>query len=104
VGGRRAMVILDSAHLTDHVRKELEMYAPIVSPGCYLIVNDTYFEEMGKTSRLENPARAARDFLRDNGDFEIDATLPRFHESCAPSGFLRRVEKKGADIRSRAGD
>ena len=39
--GRRTMVILDSDHSRAHVGAELDAYAPMVSPGCYLIVEDT---------------------------------------------------------------
>src|SRR5687767_13445130 len=35
------MVILDSDHSERHVSEELEIYAPLVSPGCYLICEDT---------------------------------------------------------------
>jgi cephalosporin hydroxylase len=78
--------------MTDHVRKELELYGPLVSPGCYLIVNDTYFEEWGKYGRDENPAKAVREFVAANKAFEIDPALPRFNDTCAPSGYLRRLD------------
>ena len=38
---QRVMVILDSAHNEEHVAKELELYAPLVSVGMPLIVEDT---------------------------------------------------------------
>ncbi len=37
----RKMVILDSHHSKAHVLDEMNKYAPIVSPGCYMIVEDT---------------------------------------------------------------
>jgi len=39
----RVMVILDSDHSADHVTKEIELYGPLVTPGCYLVVEDTIF-------------------------------------------------------------
>jgi cephalosporin hydroxylase len=41
VGGRRAMVLLDSDHTTEHVAAELEAYAPMVGAGCYLVCQDS---------------------------------------------------------------
>lgn len=38
---QRVMVILDSDHEKEHVLKELELYAPLVSVGMPLIVEDT---------------------------------------------------------------
>lgn len=39
--GKKTMVILDSYHSKEHVLKELKLYAPFVSKGAYLIVEDT---------------------------------------------------------------
>lgn len=40
VDGRRCMVSLDSDHCEHHVRREIELYRELVSPGCYLVVED----------------------------------------------------------------
>jgi cephalosporin hydroxylase len=45
--GQRVMLILDSDHSEDHVLRELDVWSPLVSPGCYLIIEDgfvTYLE------------------------------------------------------------
>lgn len=39
-GAKRVMVSLDSDHSAEHVRREIELYAPLVTPGCYLVVED----------------------------------------------------------------
>ena len=36
------MVILDSDHSADHVFEELEAWAPLVTPGCYLVAEDGF--------------------------------------------------------------
>jgi cephalosporin hydroxylase len=38
--GGPVMVILDSNHSAAHVAEELEAYAPLVTPGSYLLVQD----------------------------------------------------------------
>ena len=42
----KIMVILDSNHTHEHVLKELELYAPLVTSGCYLVVMDTIIENI----------------------------------------------------------
>lgn len=44
VSGRRVMVSLDSDHHYRHVRDEIELWAPLVTPGCYLVVEDGCFD------------------------------------------------------------
>lgn len=44
VAGRRVMVSLDSEHSAPHVAEEIRAYGPLVSPGCYLVVEDGIFD------------------------------------------------------------
>lgn len=60
------MVILDSDQSTDHVRSELRAYAPLVSPECYLIVEDTIIgNEIVKDA--SGPRPAVEEFLAECG-------------------------------------
>src|ERR1700731_445992 len=42
VSGHTVLVTLDSYHSAAHVHKELEAYAPLVTRGSYLVVEDTH--------------------------------------------------------------
>jgi len=77
----RVMVDLDSAHNLEHVRKELELYGPLVTPGNYLIVEDT---------NVGDPAEAVSEFLGANPQFIVDKSREKF-STFFPGGWLRRV-------------
>lgn len=89
--GRRTMVILDSDHSAAHVSAELEAYRGLVSPGCYLIVEDTnvnghpVYEAFGP-----GPMEAVQDFLKERDDFEVDRSREKFLFTFNPGGWLRR--------------
>jgi cephalosporin hydroxylase len=96
--GRRAvMVILDSNHTHEHVLRELELYAPLVTRDSYLVVFDTLIEDLPEElfagrpwGKGNNPKTAVWEFLKTTNRFEID---PRIHGklllTCAPDGYLR---------------
>jgi cephalosporin hydroxylase len=87
----RVMVVLDSDHSEAHVRAELDIYAPLVSGGCYLIVEDTnvnghpVFPEHGP-----GPLEAVNAFLPTHPEFDVDLTRGKYLLSANPSGYLRR--------------
>ncbi len=89
--GKRTMVILDSDHSCDHVLKELRAYAGLVTPGCYLVVEDgninghPVFRKHGP-----GPTEALEIFHRENQDFEVDRSRERHLVTFNPGGYLRR--------------
>lgn len=93
------MVCLDSMHTHDHVLAELEAYAPLVAPGNYCIVFDTFVEDMPKGFFKDrpwdpgnNPKTAVHQFLNHHPEFEIDHTMDdKLLISVAPNGYLRRI-------------
>lgn len=95
----RVLVCLDSNHTHDHVLAELEAYAPLVSPGSYIIVYDTVVEDMPAALSGDrpwgpgnNPKTAVHTFLASNEEFEIDKAIDhKLQISVAPDGFLRRI-------------
>lgn len=89
-GGRPALVILDSDHSQAHVEAELEVYAPLVPVGCYVIVEDSNIGRIRK-DLLPGPLEAIAAFLAGTEDFEIDRSREKFLITFNPSGYLRRV-------------
>lgn len=87
VAGRRCMVSLDSDHSGPHVTREIELYGPLVSPGCYLVVEDGIFgyapqglreaHSMGDMDGSPLDAIAAK--LADSPDWSRDVAVERMH-------------------------
>lgn len=98
-GAREVIVILDSNHTAEHVGRELEMYADLVSANGYLVVMDggqAFVSDIPRGNpawHADNPLVAIRDFLADHDDFEVDPHYTRFGVTSCPEGFLRRKSK-----------
>jgi cephalosporin hydroxylase len=96
-GAERVLVILDSNHTHEHVLAELQLYAPLVTEGSYLIVMDTVVEDMPADAfpnrpwgTGDNPMTAMREFLAGTDRFEIDQEISdKLVLTVAPSGYLR---------------
>ena len=89
---RCVMVILDSDHREFHVRAELDMYAPFVTHGSYLVVEDTNVN--GHPALPEfgpGPMEAVESFLASGAPFTPDVRCEKFLMTFNPKGFLRRV-------------
>jgi len=99
-GRRPVLVVLDSMHTHAHVRRELELYAPLVTSGSYLVVFDTIIEDLPAdffTDRPwglgDNPRTAVREFLKTNDRFAVDEeTAGKLLVTVAPGGYLRCVK------------
>jgi cephalosporin hydroxylase len=87
----RVMVVLDSDHSQAHVRAELDAYAPLVTPGCFLIVEDTVVNG-NPIYPLHGPGpmEAVKEFLPQHPEFEPDRSREKFFLSFNPNGYLRR--------------
>ncbi len=96
--GARVMVVLDSDHTHAHVLAELEMYAPLVTSGMFLIVADTVVEELPvQTHRPrswgpgDNPRTALDAFVARNPSFVLDRQVSaKMLMSSSAAGYLVR--------------
>jgi cephalosporin hydroxylase len=88
---RSVMVILDSDHSAEHVYGELESYSPFVTPGCYLVCEDTNVNgHPVHRKHGPGPTEALRRFLPDHPEFTIDGSRELAGMTAHPGGFLRR--------------
>lgn len=92
VAGKRTMIILDSLHTQAHVAAELEAYADLVTPGCYLIVQDGFINgHPCDPDAGPGPFEAIQEFMAVDDRYEIDTSRERMMFTLNPSGFLRRL-------------
>ena len=93
--GKRTLVVLDSNHTHEHVRTELELYAPLVSVGSYCVVMDTVVEDMPSDAITDrpwfsgnSPKTAVFDYLKTHPEFAVDVEIDnKLLLSVAPSGY-----------------
>lgn len=87
------MVILDSDHSKQNVSKELCLYAPLVTPGSYVLVQDGMMDTMPvmRNGDQPGPLPAIREFVRDHPEFEVDREkCEKFLITHHPEGWLKR--------------
>jgi cephalosporin hydroxylase len=84
------LVILDSGHSREHVAAELEHFAPLVTPGSYLIVEDTNIHGNPIEDFSGDPAGAVVEFLTRHPEFEADRAREKWGITQNPGGYLRR--------------
>jgi cephalosporin hydroxylase len=94
------MVFLDSYHTHEHVKKEISIYGPLVTVGSYLVVFDTFMEDLPPEasdpyywSVGDNPKTAVLEFLSDTDEFETDSFIDsKLQITHARGGFLKRIK------------
>lgn len=109
--GESVMVLLDSNHSKSHVLSELEAYAPMVTPGSYIIATDGIMGQIVGAPRTHpdwqwnNPREAAREFLSTHPEFCLSQELVPFNEGVAtrpitywPDGWLLRSLDKNSSL------
>jgi cephalosporin hydroxylase len=86
------MVILDSDHRKAHVEEELRIYSQYVTPGQYLIVEDSAINGHPVYGKFgPGPFEAIATFLKGTNDFVVDKTREKFFLSANHNGNLRRI-------------
>ncbi len=97
----KIIVCLDSNHTHEHVFKELELYAPLVSVNSYIVIFDTivedlpegYFSQKRPWSIGNNPRTAVDEFLKNNENFIVDESIDnKLLISVTPCGYLKRAK------------
>ncbi len=86
------MVVLDSDHHAEHVLQELRIYGEMVTPGNYLIAEDTNIN--GHPVKPEfgpGPWEAVQAFLTETKAFAVDTKREKFLLTFNPGGYLIRV-------------
>lgn len=93
VQGKKVLVTLDSLHTREHVLKELEIYSKLVTPGSYLVVQDTNINgNPVYPSFGPGPHEAVQEFLQTHHNFVVDRSRETFLLTFYPGGWLKRVE------------
>ena len=88
---KRTMIVFDDDHDGAHVTAEMEKYCDLVSPGCYLCVEDgdvnghPVCPEFG-----DGPYEAIERFLPKHPEFDLDYSRFKFLMTTNPLGYLVR--------------
>ena len=101
--GENVLIVLDSNHSRAHVEAELDLYAPLVSSGSYIIACDGIMAQLAGAPRTapdwtwNNPIAAVDAFLARNTDFVLEEPAFPFNEGAVrnrvtywPKSFLKR--------------
>jgi cephalosporin hydroxylase len=87
----KVMVVLDSNHKKEHVLAELRTYHSFVSPGYYMVVEDSNLNGHPVNPDFgPGPMEALEEFLKENRDFSIDPDCEKFLMTFNPRGFLKK--------------
>ena len=91
----RVMVVHDGAHDAEQVYKDLCLYGQLVSPGQYLVVEDTIIDEFQPGDSIgttcAGPGEAARKFLATHPEFIADLHRERYFLTYNRGGWLLKV-------------
>jgi cephalosporin hydroxylase len=96
----RVMVVLDSLHNKEHVLEEMRLYAPLVTPGNYLVVQDTHLTghpvsvPFSPDPGHEGPWEAVHEWLPRHPEFTVDRSREKYGLTFNPGGWLRRLDPR----------
>lgn len=94
-GFKNILVIDDASHQYKDTFDAITKFAPLVTPGSYLIVEDGIIDELGLTKlHTGGPLKAIREFLTDHPEFTSDRKWSDFFGKNATfnvNGYLKRL-------------
>jgi cephalosporin hydroxylase len=101
--GERALILLDSCHTKEHVRRELEAFHDLVAPDSYIVATDGFMKFLADVPRgnpewtTDHPCAAAEEFAAAHPEFVLEQPPWFFNESELranvthwPGAWLRR--------------
>lgn len=93
VDGRSpVLVILDSNHERDHVLDEMRLYGALVTPGSYLVVEDSNINGHPVLPDFgPGPLEAIEAFLAETDEFAVDESREKYFLTFNPRGYLRKA-------------
>lgn len=87
VSGKRVMVVLDSDHRYNHVRRELRLYGRLVTPGQFLVVEDSYM----RNEVMKGPGHAVKWYLDNTKKYVMEHPEEKYFVAVTREGWLRRL-------------
>lgn len=93
--GKKVLVIEDGTHQYLDALNAINKFAPVVSMGSYLIVEDGIIDALGVSKEHKGgPVRAIKQFLSENNNFVLDTKWCDFYGKNATFntiGYLKKV-------------
>jgi cephalosporin hydroxylase len=87
----KVMIIEDSSHEYTNTLDILKKYSPLVSNGCYFIVEDGICKENYIDGPKPGPFDAIHEFLKTHLEYQIDKKMEKFLLTYNPDGFLQKI-------------
>jgi cephalosporin hydroxylase len=100
----KVMIFLDSNHTKQHVLEELKAYSGFITPASYIVATDGIMKDLDDVPRgntewkLDNPADAAIEFVKEHNEFVLEQPPWPFNESSLtenvthwPCAWLKRL-------------
>lgn len=95
-GFETVLVIEDSSHTYENTRAVIQKFAPLVTPGSYLIVEDGIVDALGITNQFNGgPVRAIKEFLQTTDAFINDLYWTDFfgkNTTFNTIGYLKKIK------------
>lgn len=89
---RTVLIFLDSDHSKEHVFNEIMAYEKFVTPGSYLVFEDTALHGNPiHPDRWEDPMGAVDEFMSKPNGFIQDRSREKFLMTWHPKGFLKKL-------------